>query len=413
MNIKLRPIILAGGTGARLWPLSTEERPKQFIPMFKGLSLFDLTLQRLNKKSLFKRPIIVTLNRYLDFVNSSLLRTGIEAETIILEPEAKNTFPAITTAVMLALKKDSSENFFVSPSDHYISSNKNFHDSCGLAGKEIKNGGLILMGVRPEQPSIEYGYISTEQNNRNIKNVVGFIEKPNLDKSKKLISQPNVYWNAGVFAFNGSWFLNELEKINKKMLLNISDIVQLESGYSNVFTPNKILFKEVQKISFDKAFVEENTKTSMTILNAGWSDLGSWFSLAALHKNLDSLFIPYFEEAYDRYIRPWGFFETLMENDSCKVKLLSILPNEKLSLQKHQHRKETWHVIQGTATIVRGKERFILQPGEIITIKKNQVHRLENLGDDSLEVIEIQTGSYFGEDDIVRIEDSYGRIDSK
>ena len=147
---KLRPILLAGGVGSRLWPLSTEDRPKQFIPIFKEFSLFDLTLQRMNNGQLFKKPIIVTTERYLEQVNLSLLRTGIEAEKIILEPEAKNTFPAITMAILLALQKDKSENFIVAPSDHYISINKNFHDCCLLARSNLEKGGLILMGIDPQ-----------------------------------------------------------------------------------------------------------------------------------------------------------------------------------------------------------------------------------------------------------------------
>ena len=410
MNNKLRPIILAGGSGSRLWPLSTEERPKQFIPLFKEFSLFDLSLQRFNKKSLFKKPIIVTSSKYIDYVNNSLKFNEIDAETIIFEPESKNTSPAITMAVMRALKKDPTENFFISPSDHYIPSNKIFHDSCSIVAKEIKKSGLILMGVKPQRPSTEYGYISVEQNNLNFKKVLGFIEKPNVAKSKKLISQPNVYWNIGVFAFNGSWFLNQLEKIDYKMFLKISDIIELELTHTKEFFPDNELFKEVPEISFDKAFVEKNSKTSMTLLNADWSDLGSWMTMGALIRDLKGR-TPYLGELHDRQIKPWGFFETVMENSFSKVKLLSVLPNEKLSLQKHQHREEVWHVIQGRANVVLEKEQFTLEAGDSITIKQNQLHRLENIGNDSLEVIEIQTGTYFGEDDIIRIEDSYGRVD--
>ena len=210
---KLRPILLAGGVGSRLWPLSTEDRPKQFIPIFKEFSLFDLTLQRLNKGQLFKKPLIVTSERYLEQVNESLLRTGIEAERIILEPEAKNTFPAITMAIILALQKDKSENFIVTPSDHYISINKNFHDSCLLARNNLDKNGLILMGIAPQHPSKEYDYISTNLQDTKIKSVQNFIEKPDLEKSKKLIKNPNVYWNAGIFVFNGSRFLNQFKSL--------------------------------------------------------------------------------------------------------------------------------------------------------------------------------------------------------
>ena len=410
---KLRPILLAGGVGSRLWPLSTEDRPKQFIPIFKEFSLFDLTLQRLNKGSLFKKPIIVTSERYLIYVNESLSRTGIEAEIIILEPDAKNTFPAITMAIILALKKDKSENFIVTPSDHHISVNKPFYDSCLLARNNLEKKGLTLMGIAPHFPSTEYGYILTASNDNEskIKTVECFIEKPDLDKSKELIKNPDVYWNAGIFIFNGSWFLKNVNRINKNAVERISKAIQLGSAKSNFFYPHIDSFNKLNKISFDKAFVETNKLSFMVGLDAGWSDMGSWSSLGALQRDPNSSMTLYSEGSYDRSEKPWGFFETLMETETSKVKLLYVLQGEKLSLQKHKHRNETWHVISGTAKVTKDNERFTMQIGDSVIIKKNQLHRLENSGDTPLQIIEVQTGSYFGEDDIIRLEDSYGRAD--
>jgi len=408
---KLRPILLAGGIGSRLWPLSTEDRPKQFIPIFKEFSLFDLTLQRLNKGSLFKKPIIVTSERYLNQVNESLFRTGIEAETIILEPQSKNTFPAITMAVILALQKNKSENFIALPSDHYISVNKSFYDSCLLARTNVEKGGLILMGITPQHPSKEYGYVLTASSDTKIKPVASFIEKPNLKKSEELIKNPDVYWNAGIFMFNGSWFVDNLRKINNNALEEISVIVRKGYTKSNFFYPNIHLFKKLKKSSFDKAFVEINKLSFMVDLNAGWSDLGSWNSLGALQRDPNSSMTLYSEGSYDRAEKPWGFFETLMETSTSKVKLLYILPGEKLSLQKHKHRSETWYVIHGAAKVTKDNERFSMKTGDSVIIEKEQLHRLENSGDIPLQIIEVQTGSYFGEDDIIRLEDSYGRAD--
>ena len=408
---KLRPILLAGGVGSRLWPLSTEDRPKQFIPIFKEFSLFDLTLQRLNKGHLFKKPIIVTSERYLEQVNESLLRTGIEAERIILEPEAKNTFPAITMAIILALQKDKSENFIVTPSDHYISINKNFHDCCLLARNNLDKDGLILMGIAPQHPSKDYGYISTNLQDTKIKSVQNFIEKPDLEKSKKLIKNPNVYWNAGIFIFNGSWYISNLNKINSQALREISKVVKEGTTKSNFFYPDINLFNKLRKLSFDKAFVEKIESSFMVELNAGWSDLGSWSALSALQRDPSSSMTLYSEGSYDRVEKPWGYFETLMETNTSKVKLLYVLPGERLSLQKHKHRSETWYVVHGTAKVTKDKERFTMETGDSVIIEKNQLHRLENLGDIPLQIIEVQTGSYFGEDDIIRLEDSYGRAD--
>ena len=408
---KLRPILLAGGVGSRLWPLSTEDRPKQFIPIFKEFSLFDLTLQRMNNGQLFKKPIIVTSERYLEQVNLSLLRTGIEAEKIILEPEAKNTFPAITMAILLALQKDKSENFIVAPSDHYISIIKNFHDCCLLARSNLDKGGLILMGIDPQYPSKDYGYISTNLQDTKIKIVKSFIEKPDLKESKKLIKDPSVYWNAGIFIFNGSWYISNLNKINSQALEEILEVVKKGTTKSNFFHPNTNLFNKLKKLSFDKAFVENNKLSFMVELKAGWSDLGSWSALGAMQRDPGSTMTLYSEGSYDKAEKPWGYFETLMETDASKVKLLYVLPGERLSLQKHQHRRETWYVIHGTAKVTKDKERFTMQTGDSVIIEKNQLHRLENSGDIPLQIIEVQTGSYFGEDDIIRLEDSYGRVD--
>ena len=408
---KLRPILLAGGVGSRLWPLSTEDRPKQFIPIFKEFSLFDLTLQRMNNGQLFKKPIIVTSERYLEQVNLSLLRTGIEAEKIILEPEAKNTFPAITMAILLALQKDKLENFIVAPSDHYISINKNFHDCCLLARSNLDKGGLILMGIDPQYPSKDYGYISTNLQDTKIKIVKSFIEKPDLKESKKLIKDPSVYWNAGIFIFNGSWYISNLNKINSQALEEILEVVKEGTTKSNFFYPNSNLFNKLKKLSFDKAFVENNKLSFMVELKAGWSDLGSWSALGAMQRDPGSAMTLYSEGSYDKAEKPWGYFETLMETNASKVKLLYVLPGERLSLQKHQHRRETWYVIHGTAKVTKDKERFTMQTGDSVIIEKNQLHRLENLGDIPLQIIEVQTGSYFGEDDIIRLEDSYGRVD--
>jgi mannose-1-phosphate guanylyltransferase/mannose-6-phosphate isomerase len=409
MDNKLRPILLAGGSGSRLWPLSTEDKPKQFIPIFKEFSLFDLSLQRLNKNSLFKKPIIVTSDKYIQYVNDSLLRTGIEAEKIILEPEAKNTFPAITMAVILGLKKNSSENFFIAPSDHYISLNKKFYDSCIQAESSMRNTGLILMGIKPEHPSIEYGYISSRTSKNAVKTVNSFIEKPDIESSRALIKKSDVYWNSGMFLFNGKWFVDELNKLDKKMFLNVSSALKAGSFIGNIFAPDKKLFKKIKKYSFDKGFVEKISDISMVILDAGWSDLGSWASLGALHKDPNSDMTLYSKGAYSRVEKPWGYFETLMENNLSKLKLLSVFPGGKLSLQRHERRMETWYVIQGEAKVTKGVQKLILHTGESVSIEKNQLHRLENETDNSLKVIEVQSGSYFGEDDIIRVQDTYGR----
>tara|TARA_Y100001970_G_C14250197_1_gene871264 strand:+ start:2116 stop:3360 length:1245 start_codon:yes stop_codon:yes gene_type:complete len=408
---KLRPIVLAGGTGKRLWPLSTKDKPKQFIPLFGEYSLFDLTLQRLNQEAIFKKPIIVTSRDYLGYVEDSMTRTGIVPEKIILEPASKNTFPAISFAVITALLKNKKERFLVAPSDHYISKNKEFHNSCKVARDSFEDEGLILFGVKPENPSSEYGYITTPFLGDSVSKVRSFIEKPNPNKAKELISKPGVLWNAGMFIFEGSWFLKTCKIINKDILKEIIDLRPKQYPESLYVLPDEAKFKKITNSPFDKIFVENNTANYVILLKAGWSDLGSWFSLSSLHKNLKNEMTPFPESGYTREEKPWGFFENLMETQNSKVKLLSVLPDQKLSLQRHKYRSETWYVIQGEAKVTKSNERFTLLSGDSITIEKNEEHRLENLSDKPLEIIEIQTGTYFGEDDIIRIKDSYGRAD--
>ena len=407
---RFRPIILAGGSGKRLWPLSTKERPKQFIPLFGEYSLFDLTLQRLNKGSIFKKPIIVTSFDYKKYIEESIERTGVEPELIILEPSSRNTFPAIMYAVLVQHLKNNDETFFITPSDHHIARNREFHNSC-LNILELKEReGLMLFGVKPERPSSEYGYILSKDLKQKINPIKRFVEKPSIKEAEQLISEKGVLWNAGIFAFKGSWFLESCKKINPKEVKKVMDILPKDFPKSLFLKPNTKGFAKLRDSSFDKTFTENNNDNYVTVLEAGWADLGSWYALNSLKTDPDSE-MTLFKSVIDREEKPWGFYETLMETDKSKVKLLSVLPGQKLSLQKHRHRSETWYVVSGQAKVTKGSQRFSMISGDSVIIEKNEEHRLENISNKELEIIEIQSGTYFGEDDIVRLEDSYGRAD--
>ena len=406
---KLRPIILAGGSGTRLWPLSTKEKPKQFIPLFGEYSLFDLTLQRLNKDSLFKKPIVVSSKQYIEYIHDSMERTGVELELIILEPQAKNTFPAITLAVKMAMMNNEDETFFIAPSDHYISKNKEFHDTCKVALEKSEENCLVLFGIRTESPSSEYGYIVSKSHEEEVNKVKKFVEKPDFDKAKNLLNKHNALWNSGMFIFNGPWFLDTCQEIKLEDLNKISNILPKYYPKNLEFYLPKDKFSKLNSTSFDKAFVEKINKSYVTVLNAGWSDLGSWISLSALWSDPNSKMTIFSGIDHSRVNKPWGFFEVLMETDVSKVKFISVLPEQKLSLQKHQYRSETWYVISGKAKVTKGNERFTMLSGDSVIINQNEEHRLENVSEQPLEIIEIQSGTYFGEDDIVRIKDSYGR----
>jgi mannose-1-phosphate guanylyltransferase len=401
MSKKLRPIVLAGGIGKRLWPLSTESRPKQFIPIFKDLSLFDLTLQRINN-SLFKKPIIVTSERYLKQIQDSFERTGLKPFLIVLEPESKNTFPPIIAASILSNKEIKDEKFIVMPSDHYISNNQNFYKTCKKTLKTNKEK-LFLFGVKPEYPSQEYGYISQ------LKDKIEFTEKPSIEKAKRLFKQRNIFWNSGIFIFGKDWILNESKEIDSINFKKINEATKKGVKLGNLFYLKDSNFTKIKPISFDKGFVEKCNDISMFSLDAGWTDLGSWVSLRALEENqLPSIY----EDTVDTKIeRPWGFFQILLETSTTKLKLIKVMPKQKLSLQKHKFRSERWHVIKGRAKVVRDNEKFTLELGDTIEIEKSQTHSLENVEDNPLEIVEIQTGEYLGEDDIIRLDDIYGRAD--
>lgn len=412
MTIKnFRPIILAGGSGKRLWPLSTKKKPKQFLPLFGDLSLFDLTLQRINNRDLFKKPVIVTSEEYLFLVEESLRKTGIEVERIILEPESRNTFPAIALPVLIAAENNENERYMVMPADHYIPYNRAFYETCSSIKNQFKEDGLSLMGVKPNNPSTEYGYISVKPTNNEFKEVISFIEKPNLKKAKLLLKQPNTLWNAGIFCFEGKWLNDSIKLMNPKMHSLISDLLLSSELNQIYFYPDKDKFSQLADISFDKAFVESNTHNYASVLDAGWTDLGSWHSLSNLQKKPEHGLTLYAEGDYPRTIKPWGYFEVLLETEFSKVKVLSIDPDQMLSMQMHQHRSETWYVTQGHATVTKNDQTLELCPGESIIIDKKERHRVQNLGSEVLEIIEVQTGSYFGEDDIIRFEDKYGRKD--
>ena len=408
---KFRPIILAGGSGKRLWPLSTKERPKQFIPLFGDFTLFDLTLQRINNRDLFEKPVIVTSEEYLSLVEESLSKTGLEVEKIFLEPESKNTFSASVLPVLDALKRNEEERYMVMPSDHYIPFNKSFYETCTSIKNQFRKKALILLGVAPDNPSTEYGYISVDTSNDALKCVKSFIEKPVLEKAKLLMKQPDTLWNSGIFCFDGKWLSKSIKSKNPSMYSMMQDLLPISELNQIYFYLDKMKFSKLIDISFDKAFVESNKQNFVATLEAGWTDLGSWHTLSNLQKEPEHGLTLYSNGDFTRTEKPWGYFEVLFESESSKVKILSVDPGHMLSMQMHEHRSETWYVTQGIATVTKGNTTFDLQPGENVEIGMKERHRVQNSGDEVLEIIEIQTGTYFGEDDIIRFEDIYGRKD--
>ena len=347
----------------------------------------------------------------MSFVEESLSKTGLEVERVFLEPESKNTFSALTLPVLADLKRNEEERYMVMPSDHYIPFNKSFYETCTIIKNQFNRKALTLLGVSPDSPSIEYGYISLETSNDELKYVKSFIEKPELAKANLLMRQPNTLWNSGIFCFEGKWLSESIKTRRPVSHSQLNDLLPTSELNQIYFYPDKKKFSQLEDISFDKAFVESNKNNYVAILDAGWTDLGSWHSLSKLQKNPEHGLTLYNEGDNLRTEKPWGYFEVLFETEFSKVKILSVNPNQMLSMQMHEHRSETWYVTQGIATVTKADVNLKLYPGESVVINQKERHRVQNLGGEVLEIIEIQTGTYFGEDDIVRFEDMYGRTD--
>ena len=295
------------------------------------------------------------------------------------------------------------------PSDHFVSNQCQFISAIKNSLLGLNDRALFLFGIEAKKFSSEFGYIQLKsQDSLEVKT---FIEKPSSSKIKYDLNGKNYFCNSGIFVFEGNWYVDQLNKIEKRFLDNISLAIDQGTRRKNLFYLNNSGYKNLKDISFDKGFTEKCKKVKMIKLEAGWSDMGSWAALRNTDLILDKNFGFKKSILKNKIERPWGFFKVLMEESNSKVKLIKVMPQQKLSLQKHKHRSETWHVIKGKAKVTRSSEKFTLEIGDSIEILKNQVHSMENIGDSPLEIIEIQVGEYLGEDDIVRIEDIYGRAD--
>ena len=341
---KLRPIILAGGIGERLWPLSTKEVPKQFIPLSEGDSLFDLTLKRIKGSNLFKKPIIVTLKQFKEEVISSLKKNSLEPSLVVLEPIGKNTCPALLAAVTISLKKNGNETFITLPSDHHILSNTGFEKSCFKALSSSKSNHLTLFGVKPRYPSTQFGYmkISSEDSPSN---VLEFIEKPDKKLATSIFNKRKVYWNAGIFMFQGSWFLDQINSLSHDLLETVSQSIDSGIREKELILLDKKSYKKIKGVSIDVALVEKCKEVKMNKLHTEWSDLGSWIELSEVHNNPSIPISLYQEKSIERDERPWGYYEVLKETEETKLKIIRVMPKQKLSLQKHNHRTEKWHML--------------------------------------------------------------------
>jgi len=467
----LQPVIIAGGSGTRLWPLSRQLYPKQFLPLVGDKTMFQVTLERL--QGLDSAPPIIVCNEDHRFIAAEQLRlAGAEHNGIILEPCGRNTAPAICLAALLAKDIDPDATLLVLPADHHMDNPQAFLTAVKCAEESAAKGALITFGIQPSYAATGYGYIrSAEPLIGNQPQKIGeFIEKPNLEQAENLIASGDYLWNSGIFMFRGNGFLNELETLRPDILTACRQSWQSSAEDMEFVRPDSNLFSACPAESIDYAVMEKTTNAMVMPMDPQWNDLGSWSSLLdLLPKNnqgnveigdsigiessnnyvhaenklvatlgindlvivdtKDALLVAHKDhvekvkqlvdilkaDQRSEYIhhrevyRPWGKYDSMDQGLRFQVKRITVKPKAKLSVQMHHHRAEHWVVVSGTAKVsIDNVERLICE-NESVYIPIGAVHSLENPGKIPIELIEIQSGTYLGEDDIVRFEDLYGR----
>ncbi len=469
------PVILSGGSGTRLWPLSRAMYPKQFLHFFngEGSSLLGATLARLGTEESFEAPIVVCNNDHRFLVQEEVAKAGSAPQAIILEPVARNTAAAVAVAALFALKRDPDAVLAVMPSDHVVGDAAGFVEGIKQAAQIAATGRLVLFGIKPAEPHTGYGYIrqGTALDGEAGGYVVeAFCEKPERKLAEQYVAAGDYFWNSGIFVLSARTFLEELQRLDPRIYEAAQGALEKATQDLGFLRLDATAFAGSPNISIDYAVMEKTKAAAMVPLDVGWSDVGSWTSLwqiaphdeagnavegdalladtkdCLVHSERslvatiglqdliivdtpDALLVADKSRAQDvssvvaklkqtnrreheqhlRNYRPWGFFETLSVGGRFQVKLLHVKPGGKLSMQMHHHRSEHWVVVRGTARVTIGESDKLVQENESVYITATHWHRLENPGKVPLELIEVQIGSYLGEDDIIRTEDVYHR----
>lgn len=470
---RIIPLVLAGGTGTRLWPISRTARPKQFLALTGEHSLLQETLLRLARDPRYDAPIIVTNELYRFLVAEQAQEVGIEAARIVLEPVARNTAPAIVAASLLALGRSDDVVVHVLPSDHRIAVDEAYTHALDVAEAAARDGRLVTFGIKPSEPATGFGYIEAgEPLGSGAHDVRRFVEKPDADRAAEMIAKGSFYWNSGMFLFGASVFLAECQKLIPDVFAAASEAVNKAVQDFDFQRLDAEAFSRSPSISVDYAVFEKTALAAVVPAPIAWSDLGSWdavwksgsrderdnlglgnVTLNAMSGSLvisekhhvvvdglddlavlaseDAIYVgrlsaaqsvgdvvrrlkadpatQHLTETHQTSYRPWGGYSSVVNGERFQVKRLFVKPGKRLSLQKHFHRSEHWVVVRGTAEVQLGEDIVTLRENESIYIPQGAMHRLSNPGKILLELIEVQTGSYLGEDDIVRIEDEFGR----
>ncbi len=472
----ITPVILSGGSGTRLWPLSRKLHPKQLLPLLNKTSLLQDTINRLDGLRDVDHAVVICNEEYRFMVAEQAHATSIDTSAIILEPVGRNTAPAIALAAFNALRsneKNSEEAILlVLPADHDIRNVSEFHKAIEIGLKQAKEGHFVTFGIVPNAPETGFGYIKAASSvaANEVANIEKFVEKPDVDTATQYLKEGGYYWNSGMFMFKASEYLNVLNEFSPEIYTAAENAMNAANRDMDFIRVGVEEFKKCPADSIDYAVMEKVSNAVVIPVDIGWSDVGSWSALHEIgeqdeNKNiiigdtkcvsttnsyvraetklvttlgLENIIIVDTEDAllvadknhvqdikqivsaltdegrdevtlHKRVCRPWGCYQGIDKADRFQVKRITVNPGARLSLQLHHHRAEHWIVVNGTAKVTKGDEDFILSENESTYIPLGTKHRLENIGQIPLELIEVQTGSYLGEDDIVRFEDVYGR----
>ena len=399
--MKIRPVILCGGAGARLWSNSKNHQAKQFID-FGNWTLLGKTLDRI-QNSIFDEPIISTNLQYLKLIKKYLKKHKINKFKIVLEPTKRNTAPAILSAALIKdIPKQQPLMFF--SADHLIEKINVFNKALKINQKNLTEENIFIFGIKPSSPSTEYGYFLTKKYNNKTNRVYKFIEKPKIKKAKLIIKKRG-YWNSGMFFLRKDSIINNFKKKRPTIYKNCVNAVKKAKLKDNTYYLNKSSFIKATAKSFDYAILEKSKQINAIKLDIPWSDLGSWKEILKMYDENKNKYI----KKKNVYYRPWGRYTNLFEGKEFLIKELLVKPKGILSLQKHHHRAEHWLVTQGNPKITLNKDNFIKKPNEHIFIPLGSIHRIQNPGKKPVKIMEAQVGSILKETDIVRYQDIYGR----
>ena len=464
---QILPVILSGGSGTRLWPLSREAYPKQFLQLAGAHSMLQSTWLRVEGVAT-QAPIVVANETHRFVAAEQLQQVGTTPSAILLEPVGRNTAPAIAAAALEARRDGADPLLLVLPSDHLIRDVVRFHQAIALAADLAERGKLVTFGIQPTTPETGYGYIkaATGEGPRAIER---FVEKPDLATAQAYVTSGEYYWNSGMFLFRASRYLDELQRLQPQILAACRASWEKSRRDSDFIRLDAEAFKASPSDSIDYAVMEKTTDAAVVPLDAGWSDVGSWTALRDVSEQdtngnahrgdviaidchdtfaygerliamvgLDDVIVVETDDAvlvgksdrmqevkdvvarlkadgrseatwHRKVYRPWGAYDSIDNGERFQVKRITVKPGGTLSLQMHHHRAEHWIVVSGTAEVTRGDEVLLLAENQSTYIPLGVTHRLRNPGKLPLELIEVQSGSYLGEDDIVRFEDTYGR----